>query len=120
MNWLLVLPAGVVGGCGAAGLIGSAFATEHWAAWFNRLSPGYQRPSVTSISLAGGAGVVALTVCLIAVVLDQRTGGAVAATAIVAVLVGIVCYTLLRSRIVWLAALSLPLSLVLLAFVLFG
>ena len=58
--------------------------------------------------------------CRIAVAIDHGATAAVALAAIIAILVGIICYTLLRSWIVWLAALSLPLSLLLLAFVLIG
>ena len=119
MDWFVVLSAGLIGGLGVSGLIASAFERDHWAGFLNRASPGWKASPMTSIGLAGGAGIIAVALCLIAVALSHNAA-AVAIAAVVAILVGLVVYMALRSKIAWLAGVSLPLSLVLLAIVLIG
>jgi hypothetical protein len=118
VNWVVALLAGVIGGLGLAGIIRSAFARDHLAARYIRVSGEQPRREPASASLAGGAGAAAEAISLIAVTLDHGAWAEVAGAAAVSILVGYVVYKWLPTQIGWLSILSLLLSLALLGVVL--
>lgn len=115
MIWLLVFPAGIIGGLGVSGIIRIAFIDNKWAARLSWPLMGRQPWSQVSGVGPAFAGTLGVTLCLISTALDLADVG-VGITAVISGVIGYVLHKWLWHRTALLAVLSFPLSVVLLFF----